>query len=36
MQEIEPIAANVPYQVCVGNHEDKKYFESIKIYTEYK
>jgi hypothetical protein len=26
MQEIEPIAANVPYQVCVGNHEDKKNF----------
>lgn len=24
MNEIEPIAANIPYQVVVGNHEDDK------------
>ncbi|KAH9426662.1 Acid phosphatase type 7 [Dermatophagoides pteronyssinus] len=30
MNEIEPIAANIPYQVVVGNHEDDKY-----NYTDY-
>ncbi len=29
MNEIQPIAAHVPYQVCPGNHEDKRYFEII-------
>jgi hypothetical protein len=26
MNEIQPIAAHVPYQVCPGNHEDKRNF----------
>jgi hypothetical protein len=29
MNEIQPIAAHVPYQVCPGNHEDKRYFGII-------
>lgn len=31
MQELEPIAANIPYQVVVGNHENDDLYAICQI-----